>query len=124
MDYVKLFEKRFGPNINETTLAKAVQEDPLWLEIFISFGNINRLTKAYALCALGETRDDRFIPTLKEYAINDKEPLVREGAFIGLSDYRDNKELLVFFNDSLKQESSPGVKEQIENLLEWDRFYK
>jgi hypothetical protein len=127
INYISEFEKRFG-DINEDNLTLAAVQDPQFLADFISLGQIRPITKAIALSKLGLSHDDSCLELLKGFTKNNV-PLVREGAFQGLSEYffhDENKcsELLAFFRQALKTEPALGVQNQIQNLIESMEMYE
>ncbi len=122
INFENLFTNTFGP-VSEESLTMASQQDPQLLADLIAHGSLQNYTKAVAVAKLGLSVDDTFIGFLRTLAMNQKSYLVREGAYKALANYffEDSKKysfLVEEFQKALKNETGPGVRKQINNLIE------
>lgn len=97
----------------------AFKQSPELIEL-IQSGHLEDTHLTYALEALGEFEDPHQVRNVLMPFLKHPKPYVREGAVYGLGRHMVNPEILGILRKQLVLETSPGVKEAIEEILEGD----
>lgn len=107
--------------LNDETLAKAAVDDPDILVELIEDANLRSSTRGDVLEHLSVGARAEYFDYIKGKS-NAHEPHIRESAFIALYEYYDTDpqayDVRSYFAKALESESAPGVRAQIESLLE------